>query len=140
MSGVRAVPHAKAQPLPLVLSALPTPMVSRKRHESAMNRVTDRGVRNGSAASCQRESKGERVLCPFDLREHTRCASRGKAELNVHIVVLYLGDPCSVYSFQERFGMAETSTPIEVLCCHSRTDEKWLRKLESHLSLLRRQG
>src|SRR5215469_7703713 len=79
MSGVRAVPHAKAQPLPLVLSALPTPMVSRKRHESAMNRVTDRGVRNGSAASCQRESKGERVLCPFDLREHTRCVSRGNS-------------------------------------------------------------
>ena len=36
--------------------------------------------------------------------------------------------------------MTETSTSIEVLCCYSRTDEKWLRKVETHLSLLQRQG
>jgi NAD(P)-dependent dehydrogenase (short-subunit alcohol dehydrogenase family) len=41
-----------------------------------MNSVMGRGVRNG-CASCTRESQEGRVLCPFDLREQTRCASRG---------------------------------------------------------------
>jgi hypothetical protein len=31
--------------------------LSRKRHESAMNRVRGRGVKNGSAASCTHESQ-----------------------------------------------------------------------------------
>lgn len=36
--------------------------------------------------------------------------------------------------------MAEASAPLEVFCCYSHEDEAWLRKLEIHLSLLRRQG
>ena len=36
--------------------------------------------------------------------------------------------------------MAEASVPIEVFCCYSRVDKEWLHKLESHLSLLKRQG
>ncbi|HEY6542300.1 MAG TPA: FxSxx-COOH system tetratricopeptide repeat protein, partial [Ktedonobacteraceae bacterium] len=36
--------------------------------------------------------------------------------------------------------MAEALTPIEVFCCYSHADEKWLRRLEIHLSLLQRQG
>src|SRR2546429_7284316 len=36
--------------------------------------------------------------------------------------------------------MAEASTPVEVLCCYSHADETWLRKVETHLSLLKRQG
>jgi tetratricopeptide (TPR) repeat protein len=36
--------------------------------------------------------------------------------------------------------MAEASTPVEVFCCYSHADEPWLRKLEIHLGLLKRQG
>jgi tetratricopeptide (TPR) repeat protein len=36
--------------------------------------------------------------------------------------------------------MAEAPTPVEVFCCYSHADEAWLRKLEMHLSLLKRQG
>src|SRR5437879_5975950 len=36
--------------------------------------------------------------------------------------------------------MPEASTPVEVFCCYSHADEAWLRKLETHLSLLQRQG
>ena len=36
--------------------------------------------------------------------------------------------------------MAEEFTPIEIFCCYAREDETWLRKLETHLSLLKRQG
>jgi tetratricopeptide (TPR) repeat protein len=36
--------------------------------------------------------------------------------------------------------MAETFTPVEIFCCYSHVDEVWLRKLQSHLSLLKRQG
>ena len=36
--------------------------------------------------------------------------------------------------------MAEASTRVEVFCCYAHADETWLRKLETHLSLLRRQG
>jgi len=36
--------------------------------------------------------------------------------------------------------MAEAATPVEVFCCYSHADEKWLRKLEIHLSLLKRQA
>ncbi len=36
--------------------------------------------------------------------------------------------------------MAEASAAVEVLCCYSHEDETWLQKLETHLSLLRRQG
>ena len=36
--------------------------------------------------------------------------------------------------------MAEVTAPVEVFCCYSRKDETWLRKLETHLSLLKRQG
>src|SRR5438105_14925341 len=36
--------------------------------------------------------------------------------------------------------MDQASTPVEVLCCYSHADEAWLRKLETHLSLLQRQG
>src|SRR2546421_3247801 len=36
--------------------------------------------------------------------------------------------------------MAEVSTPVEIFCCYSHADETWLRKLETHLSLLQPQG
>jgi hypothetical protein len=36
--------------------------------------------------------------------------------------------------------MTETFTPIEILCCYAHEDEAWLRKLETYLGLLRRQG
>jgi hypothetical protein len=36
--------------------------------------------------------------------------------------------------------MVETSTPIEIFCSYAHEDEVWLRKLETHLSLLKRQG
>ncbi len=35
--------------------------------------------------------------------------------------------------------MVEESTPIEIFCCYAHEDEMWLRKLETHLSLLKRQ-
>jgi len=35
--------------------------------------------------------------------------------------------------------MAEGFTPIEIFCCYAHEDEVWLRKLETHLSLLKRQ-
>ncbi len=35
--------------------------------------------------------------------------------------------------------MDEASIPVEVLCCYSHVDEPWLRRLETHLGLLRRQ-
>src|SRR6266496_4262022 len=37
-------------------------------------------------------------------------------------------------------GMVETSTAIEIFCSYAHEDEVWLRKLETHLSLLKRQG
>src|SRR5438874_2667865 len=37
-------------------------------------------------------------------------------------------------------GMVETSTRIEIFCSYAHEDETWLRKLETHLSLLKRQG
>ena len=40
-----------------ITSVLSGVSITRKRHESAMKSVTDRGVNNGSAASCQRESQ-----------------------------------------------------------------------------------
>lgn len=36
--------------------------------------------------------------------------------------------------------MAESTAPVEVFCCYSHKDETWLRKLETHLSLLKRRG
>lgn len=36
--------------------------------------------------------------------------------------------------------MATLSTPVEVFCSYSREDEVWLRRLETHLELLKRQG
>jgi tetratricopeptide (TPR) repeat protein len=36
--------------------------------------------------------------------------------------------------------MVETVTPIEIFCSYAHEDEAWLRKLETHLSLLKRQG
>lgn len=36
--------------------------------------------------------------------------------------------------------MVETATPIEIFCSYAHEDEVWLRKLETHLSLLKRQG
>jgi len=36
--------------------------------------------------------------------------------------------------------MAEGLTAVEVFCCYSRADERWLQKLENHLSPLKRQG
>lgn len=36
--------------------------------------------------------------------------------------------------------MDETSAPIEIFCSYAHEDEPWLRKLETHLSLLKRQG
>lgn len=36
--------------------------------------------------------------------------------------------------------MAEASTSVEIFCSYAHADEIWLRKLETHLSLLQRQG
>src|SRR5205823_2181853 len=36
--------------------------------------------------------------------------------------------------------MAEASTPVEIFCSYAHADERWLRRLETHLSLLKRQG
>jgi tetratricopeptide (TPR) repeat protein len=36
--------------------------------------------------------------------------------------------------------MAEALPPVEIFCCYSHEDEMWLRKLETHLSELVRQG
>jgi tetratricopeptide (TPR) repeat protein len=36
--------------------------------------------------------------------------------------------------------MIEGSTSIEIFCCYAHEDEVWLRQLEIHLSLLKRQG
>jgi hypothetical protein len=36
--------------------------------------------------------------------------------------------------------MAGSLTPVEVFCSYAHEDETWLRKLETHLSLLKRQG
>ncbi len=36
--------------------------------------------------------------------------------------------------------MAKASTPVEIFCCYAHADESWLRKLETHLSLLKQQG
>ena len=36
--------------------------------------------------------------------------------------------------------MAEGFAPIEIFCCYAREDETWLRKLETHLSLIKQQG
>jgi tetratricopeptide (TPR) repeat protein len=36
--------------------------------------------------------------------------------------------------------MAEGFAPIEIFCCYAREDETWLRKLDTHLGLLKRQG
>ena len=61
--------------------ALPTPTVSRKRHESAMSSAMNRvrAVAHATALTPPgtRESQEGRVLCPFDFTEHIRCASRG---------------------------------------------------------------
>jgi len=36
--------------------------------------------------------------------------------------------------------MSEGHTSVEVFCSYAHEDEAWLRKLETHLSLLKRQG
>src|SRR5947199_141348 len=36
--------------------------------------------------------------------------------------------------------MVATSSPIEIFCSYAHEDESWLLKLETHLSLLKRQG
>lgn len=36
--------------------------------------------------------------------------------------------------------MVAVPTPVEIFCCYAREDEAWLHKLETHLSLLKRQG
>ncbi|HEU5378351.1 MAG TPA: TIR domain-containing protein, partial [Ktedonobacteraceae bacterium] len=36
--------------------------------------------------------------------------------------------------------MDEGQTPVEIFCSYAHEDEMWLRKLETHLSLLKRQG
>lgn len=36
--------------------------------------------------------------------------------------------------------MVKTPTPVELFCSYAHEDEPWLRKLETHLSLLQRQG
>jgi hypothetical protein len=36
--------------------------------------------------------------------------------------------------------MAEGQTPVEIFCIYAHEDEMWLRKLETHLSVLKRQG
>jgi hypothetical protein len=37
-------------------------------------------------------------------------------------------------------GMTEALAPIEIFCSYAHEDETWLQKLETHLSLLKRQG
>jgi hypothetical protein len=36
--------------------------------------------------------------------------------------------------------MSDAQAPIEVFCSYAAEDETWLRKLETHLSLLKCQG
>ena len=36
--------------------------------------------------------------------------------------------------------MPQALTPIEVFCSYTHEDEAWMRKLETHLSVLKRQG
>jgi len=36
--------------------------------------------------------------------------------------------------------MAEASTSVEIFCSYAHEDELWLRKLKTHLSVLKRQG
>ena len=36
--------------------------------------------------------------------------------------------------------MVAAPTPVEIFCSYAHEDEAWLRKLETHLSLLKRQG
>src|SRR5881275_2311410 len=36
--------------------------------------------------------------------------------------------------------MVATSSAVEIFCSYAHEDESWLRKLETHLSLLKRQG
>lgn len=36
--------------------------------------------------------------------------------------------------------MVAAPTPVEIFCSYAHEDEAWLRKLEKHLSLLKRQG
>jgi tetratricopeptide (TPR) repeat protein len=36
--------------------------------------------------------------------------------------------------------VAKAVTPVEIFCAYAHADEPWLRKLETHLSLLKRQG
>src|SRR5216683_422089 len=36
--------------------------------------------------------------------------------------------------------MVTSPTPVEIFCSYAHEDEAWLRKLERHLSLLKRQG
>src|SRR5437763_5483465 len=36
--------------------------------------------------------------------------------------------------------MSNAPAPIQVFCSYAQQDEKWLRKLETHLSLLKHQG
>src|SRR5436305_5111217 len=37
-------------------------------------------------------------------------------------------------------AMSDAPAPIRVFCSYARQDERWLRKLETHLSLLKREG
>ncbi len=36
--------------------------------------------------------------------------------------------------------MAQAPIPIEIFCSYAHADEKWLRKLETHLRVLKQQG
>src|SRR6266496_1769624 len=60
-------------------------------------------------------------------------------------IPLYLshtGKACTPDCPSSRGGslMPDSYAPMEVFCSYAAEDERWLRRLETHLSLLRRQG
>ncbi len=67
------------------------------------------------------------------------CGIGGKKRTRFSFV-LYL--TCHIGHAEEdgSSGMDTTSTPVEIFCSYAHEDETWLRKLETHLSLLKRQG
>ena len=65
------------------------------------------------------------------------CSKKGCIFSGCDILELFI---VSRFLLKRDSGMAEGLTPIEIFCCYAHEDEVWLRKLETHLSLLKRQG